>query len=234
MTNAVFTTDTRPDVIKNQNTIVIGISPDSASGTVPKYIGDYFLSVDGYNISIRLETTNRVSEHVDNVIFELTDEQREQIIDKQVQARLAGMGGGCAADAQSGQPVQTALQAVGSVTLDNPKNRRIKEEFVIKTAEGAAVEIYLDRMAIYKDYAVLIAEIKNLNSYPLGVDGFSMLHVSNEGVQRDIVGGFSCPPEIKRSRKARCAYTFPLTDLDNKGKYRIVLQTDRGFAEAEW
>ena len=75
---------------KGRNYFVI-TAPARAEGTM---LGNVFVSVAGYEISIELRTTNDLSKQYSDIDFNLTNEAREDLIQQSIAQRTADAGAG--------------------------------------------------------------------------------------------------------------------------------------------
>src|SRR5690606_37676766 len=73
-------------LLKGQNTLsIMGKANPEAPGAI--YLGNLFISIGGYNLSIGLRTTFDITEHVSNIIFRVDEQAREHMVESAVKRK---------------------------------------------------------------------------------------------------------------------------------------------------
>lgn len=220
-----------------QNTVVLTVNTPEQGGQLPRYLGNYFVSVNGFNVSIQLETTSQITEHVTDVVLTLTNAQRDHLIDATIKRRAAEVEAAYQDKLKDieRRAERRALALVGSVAVERPRTVRIKEQDDLTTEEGAAIRYYADVFLVYERFAILDMEIRNLSPYRLAMRDFQLLYTaSDEGSKQEIAGALDCPQALEPDARARCTYTIASHTIHKDGRYTFALLTDRGQVELTW
>jgi len=75
---------TEPEDVEGQNILIIGVNIDALHPD-NTYIGEVQISGAGFFITLSLKTTDQVDEHYTDVLFELSDETRDYLIDEVIE-----------------------------------------------------------------------------------------------------------------------------------------------------
>ena len=84
-TNEIFVNDRQP---KRNYFVITAPSPKVGAGT---YYGNIFVTVAGFEITIELRTTNDLTKHYSDVVFNLTADDREDLVQKGVAQRTKAL-----------------------------------------------------------------------------------------------------------------------------------------------
>ncbi|MDH5647370.1 MAG: hypothetical protein OEZ01_15275, partial [Candidatus Heimdallarchaeota archaeon] len=155
--------------IAGQNYITITVNKPADGGFVfdkHTYVGNLFLSVDGYHVSIVLKTTTNIKKHYTDIILMPSDKDRHYLIEKEVEhVRKAQIEEyKKKIEKLDERAVSMALAQVGSILLEKPQKKNIKEELRGKISNGETVTLFVDKLLIYQDYVMMLYEVYNNTS----------------------------------------------------------------------
>lgn len=218
-------------VIPDQNTITIIANPNQSAT-----IGTLFINVGGYNISIALRTVFNVKDMSPNVIFEISEDERNHLITHTVErykkALKAEHDEAMAKVEERARDM--ALAYVGEVALAYPKTKRFISEFPIALESGRII-FFADRMLEYNNFSVLAFEIQNVNSHDINIMDISLIGYENKkDTGKNIRGNFLCAETIAKGATIKCSFTStaPLAQLAQS--LEISVTTDIGTGKGKW
>ncbi len=177
-----------------QNSMVINARAPKSGGVPMGMLSDLFLSVDGYNISIRLHMTGNMDKHRQNIVFTLSDEQRLTLIERQVEARVQQALGELARKEQQldRRTESIAISNMGVIAMHKPRITHLKERLKNTVVTGERIDIVAQAFRNYKDqYYMLEFDIDNKSTKSLSVDSLDVYSVSKQA-QEPIAVSFHC------------------------------------------
>ncbi|MCG8313819.1 MAG: hypothetical protein MI976_11430 [Pseudomonadales bacterium] len=216
-----------------QNTIsIIGKPSQNGNDT---YLGNLFVSIGGYNLSIALRTTYDVRKHISNIVLNISDDERslliENIIDKKkkqleksYQDKLAEIDRIAS---------QESLKHVASMALEEPDYNSFKIDEDIEIND-TRINLYIDSILSYGDkYQVLLFEIENRSSKDITLNSIN-LGALYKGGSNHIVGSIKCPEVLKADSTNKCSYASTDTSMSQANELKIEINTDRGVGVFIW
>lgn len=223
--------------VLDQNTIsIIGLPYEGeVQGEHPIYLGNLFITVGGYNLSIALKTTYSTSKHVSNIVFELSDTDRNHLIERAVKRRLADLEKRHQEklDGLGDRAKQESLVHIAAMATKKETEVRFKEEEDM-TIGDARLTAYIDRVVSYgNEYHVLLFELENPSSYDyqIGAIRVSVVDGSNESPVR---GALDCKELLEADSVIRCSLATTDSALLTSKKAKFRIETDRGAGEFSW
>lgn len=218
-------------VIPNQNTLTI-----FANANTSATIGTLFINVGGYNISVALRTVFNVKEMSPNVIFDISDDERNHLITHTVERykkALKAEHDEALAKVEE-QARNMALAYVGEVALAYPKTKKFISEFEIPLENGRIV-FYADRMLEYVNFSVLAFEIQNVNSHDIVIKDISLTgYEDKKDAGKNIRGNFLCAEKIAKGETIKCSFTSTAPSAQLAQELEINVTTDIGAGKGKW
>jgi hypothetical protein len=221
-------------LVLGQNTISIIGRVNEAAPTA-KYLGNLFINIGGYNISIVLKTTFDPNQHVSNITFVQSKEETNHMVENLVKRRTQSL------DAEYKRKVESldsnakerSLVHIANVVRINPSTTRFKEEGDI-FIDKARVSTYIDKLLSYDDkYEVLLFELNNRSDRDIDVSDVDIYSLEKNGESK-IAGDFSCDKKLVADSKSLCSFVSAKTTMKTADKLKLVLTTNRGSGEMKW
>jgi len=240
LTNDNVFSVTKQEDIRRQNYTSVSVNRPEGGGQVftqNTYIGNLFLSVDGYHISITLKTTTNLKKHFTDIILVPSDKDRKYLIEKEVahirkaqneehERRLQEL------DAKA---MSMALSKVGSVLVEKPQKINIKEEIegVISTKE--TMMMFFDKFYVYNNYTILVYEIQNGSSKDIVVNRTEVSSSDKERTNvQTVISASTCDRKIKSGETVFCAITTENNIIAKSDLLNISLLTNFGKVDASF
>ncbi len=219
---------------KGRNYFVI-TAPVRSEGTM---LGNVFVSVAGYEISIELRTTNDLSKHYSDIVFSLTDEAREELIQQSVVQRTAALELEYKKKFEEldAAAEQKAIARVGRLAIKKPATKGIKEESRLKLPNGDAVILYVDQVVNYEQYSIYLFNIEaDSGNKGLTILDAKLFSVDPDMKQlRPIESAKDVPTRVQPNQSVQGAITVLDTSLNPNNLLRLQVVTDKGIVEAQW
>lgn len=200
--------------------------------------GNLFLSVAGYEISIELITTTDLTKHVSDIVFVMTPEAREELIQQSIKQRTAALEQEykkrfAELDATA---EQKAIARVGRLAINKPETSSIKEESRLKLPSGDSVILYVDQVVNYDPYSIYLFNIEaDSGSKGLTILDAKLFAVDAETKQpQPIDSSTDVPSRVQPSQDVQGAITVLGSSLNPNNLLRLQVVTDKGTVEAEW
>jgi len=157
LTNPVFVS-TREE---GRHFFVITLPSPLEGGKMPKYLGNLFVNVAGYNISVLLRSTNKTSQHYSDVVFELSDNDRQTLIQDAVDEQMIAVK----AEYQQKENEldkrahAIALKQLGGLVLDGGDTERVAEDKAFELNDGSQAILEVDKLHKYADFGIFTYEL---------------------------------------------------------------------------
>ncbi len=237
LTNSMFeVTRLSDDSQKNQNTMLVNVRRSQEGGKIPFFIGTLFMSVDGYNITIRLETTNKPSKVVDNVVFDFVGKKREYLIERAIKERLESIKQGLKSEMmiKDRDAENKVLSKFGLMAIGKSKKSNIKEEKKLLTDSGDEILLHIDKVFSYQHYHVLKVDVENRSTNTLVLNDMQIKY-EKDGVEMSIDSVFECrTSSIHAGSDTECAVTTRNKAFIKSFKSTLMVSTNRGQVEVSW
>lgn len=227
------------EVISGQNTITItGKVPTTSSsqdGQAPDFIGNLFITIGGYHISISLRSTNDIRKLVSNIVFELSPEDNEHLVEKLAKRRIADL------ENQYQEKIElygtgkrgTSLQTIAELYDKDISKDRIKERLKMSIS-GTDINFDLDHYATVADqYGVLSFAIKNNGSHLLSIKNIEFYGIDDK-VEALIAGEFNCPEHIDPEQRVNCTMAMNHLNFMDYERIKVYLTSSEGEGVAIW
>ncbi len=232
MTNPIFIHHREP----GRKFFTVEIDPqDSERGA--RYLGNLFVTVGRYNLSIALSSSLDTREHVTDYAFLLTGEARKQRLQEAVDQRVAALEQRYQARlAELDRRVhELALARLAELASQPVSNRAIRERGVLRTPQGQ-VALRLDRMKRYgKRFYVFHYRLRNETASPLSVQHAVLSLIDAKGQSRPVAGAHAPPQTVPAGQRRAGRYATDDSAVEDP-RYHLALrvQTDLGEVTAEW
>lgn len=209
--------------------------PDPGKGTM---LGNVFVTVAGYEISIELRTTTDLGKHYSDIVFVQTAQAREVLIQKAIRERTAALESEYknkfAALDKTAEYKAVAL--VGKLALQKPKTNAIKEEAKLKLPGGDSVVLYVANVVRLEGYSIFVFEVEAESSSKgltiLDAKLFS-LHPDTK-FEQALDAAKDVPERVPPARAVKGTMTVLDSAINPAHLLKLKVVTDKGTVEAVW
>lgn len=219
---------------KGRNYFVI-TAPVRSEGSM---LGNVFVSVAGYEISVELRTTNDLSKHYSDIVFTLTNEAREELIQQSIAQRTAALEQEYKKKFEEldATAEQKAIARVGRLAIKKPDTKRIKEESRLKLPNGDSIVLYVDQVVNYDPYSIYLFNVEaDSGSKGLTILDAKLFSVDADTKQvRPIESAKDVPTRVQPNQEVQGAITVLGSALNPNNLLRLQVVTDKGMVEAQW
>jgi len=221
-------------MITGQNTLTI-IGKVNENAPSAKYIGNLFINIGGYHLSILLKTTHKASEHVSNIVFDIDESERLHMIESTIkkhtkeldikyQNRLKDL---------DQMAMDKSLSKLAAFTMMDYKTTNFKEDTTIKIDESN-IDIFVDKLQTYENvYDVLFLEIDNNSNKDFKIEGIDISIIEDKNKNK-LIGSYFCDASLEADTSIKCRFTTTKINMGSARKINISLRTNRGIGEYEW
>ena len=227
-------TEAEIKVLKGQNTLTI-IGKVGDGGGAPVHLGNLFISIGGYNISIALKTTYNPTESVSNVVFTLSDDDLDYMVEHQVKRRVSKLEEMYKEKNNTLDRVaqKEALKHLSIMALSSSDRIRFMDEGNMKIGNDRLI-INAEEMISYgDDFFTIVFDVDNNSAIDYRVESYRMKTINDEN-ETLISGNFNCKKNIRGDSTLRCAFVSRNSILLNAEEYQLEIATDRGTGVFKW
>lgn len=230
---AVFSISSADDV-KGQNVLVlennqspedVAVLFDSSFNYTP-ILGQFFLSVNGYNLSIELMTSAVPSDQINNIVFDLSDVKRKHMINQELEKYQAQIDREYQGqlDALDEQARKYGMEYIADVILSKPKTTRVRIE---KISDDRSLVFYAETLENYDDlYYVIRYEVTNDGPKSLFIEAVEH-RIQADNSERLIEGFSNCSGRLERGQTLRCVHVSEDAEMMKAKRIMTrVLSTD--------
>jgi hypothetical protein len=207
-------------------------------GSPANMLGNIFMTVAGFEITVELRTTNDLTKHYSDIEFKLTDEDRENLIQQGIAQRTKSLETEYTKKFAEIETVsdQKAVARVGRLALTKPSRKGIKEETYLKLSNGDKVVLFVDEAVNYEPYTIFVFDITNNSSTQgIGIMDAKIFAVNKDTKQeRPLNVGKDLPGRVQPSERIQAALTVLDSNLNPKEYLKLQVLTDKGSMEAQW
>jgi hypothetical protein len=221
-------------LIKGQNTItIIGNMGVDSLGKPAVALGNLFISVGGYNLSISLKTVFDPKLVVTNIVFNIDGKERDHMIESAVKRRMASLELEYQKKTNDLEDMakQRSLKYIGVIAYGIKKEESFSIEKKLDTID---VLSFVDKLISYDDeYFIINFEFENLGSTRLFLESYEVITTTGK-VKTNLTGEWDCPRDITKYKLIKCTYAT----LDNRialaDSYELKLRTNKGEGVLKW
>lgn len=232
ITNKVFDYKREP----GRNSFIVTV-PDVLPTDRTQYVGNLFVTVAGYEITVELRTSSDLSLHFSDIDFKLGTAERENLIQKGIAQRTTALEADFKkklADLDK-QADLKSIARVGVLALMKPSTTRIKEETKLILTNGDEVTLYVDESINYGVYTSFVFEIDTNGKNSLSIIDAKLFAMNAETkTARPIESARDIPPRLIAGEAARGVLTTLDQSLNPKEMLKLQILTDKGILEASW
>lgn len=235
ITNESFQHDRK----EGRNSFVVTIPPPKDGSRPPIQYSNLFVTVAGYEISVELRSTTDLTKHKSDIVFKLSPEKREELIQHAVAQRTKALEREYKerSDALDKQVDKRALSKVGALALTSPTSVRIKEEGQLTLDNGDKVTVFLDNALTYGPYTLFLFNIDNRGyTAPIDILDAKLFAVdSNTKQSTPIDGAPDIPPRVLPRTEGKGVVTVMKAQLPTDDKaLQLQLLTNKGAVQLQW
>ena len=221
-------------LLVGQNTIkILGLydqaNPDAF------HLGNLFISIGGYNISIGLRTTDRLQEHVSNIIFDVDGKTRNHMIEAAVKRKTETLAReyNKKVSELDKRAKELSLKHVAIMATSTPYITKFKESGRIVIGEKS-LEFYADKVANFgNEYYVLLFDIENKTNDDYTINGLTLTSIDRDNTNL-IKGVFNCPSRLNADTLLHCSFATQDNSIKSSKRMTIKVNTDRGAGDFTW
>lgn len=222
------------DLVRGQNHLMVGYRSVS-----PAYHGqqvDLLITTRGYHVSLLLVATNRLDDYCTNIVFDLPEAERMELIDDELaryRKRLEQARSQLKAE-QAELVQEQALQLVGKLASEDPDEDNIHAESEIETPEGDYVLAYVEDVQHYGGFSVFRLEVENDSlGTPLRIENLT-LSKRRGGERQALAGAANIDGSIAPGETAYGTYTVRGTETALTEDMVLQIATSQGKVEVLW
>lgn len=221
---------------KGRNFFVITVPPEHV--LTDRDIGNMFITVAGYQISVEMHSTKKRGDHVSDVRFLMGEKAREDLIQHAIAQRAKALEQSYK-DKFSRLDVMTeqrALAKVGMLALTDPVESNIKEEAVLALKNGDETVLFVDRVINYPGYSIYKFDIENDSAvnHVAVQDAKLFLLDENSGKKIPLDSAKHIPKRVEPRGMASGVLVVDKTKVDDNKRLMLEVLTDGGSIQAIW
>ena len=233
LTNNVFKSD-RKD---GRNVLVLTAPPTKDGGDMSGYLGDLFISVAGYNITARLRTVNDWREHYTDIVFELSEADRQTLIDEEVQRRVQAL------EVEHQRKIEAldndidkrALAKVAYLALQTPDQDRVKEKTRAVLANGDRLILTVDSVMGYDQFSMVPFELEADTMDDLKIlDARLFVQAEKDAPEQLLSTSIQIKRRVEPGERVQGVIATEQPKLMDYEAIKLVVLTDKGQVELAW
>lgn len=195
--------------------------------------GQFFLSVAGYNLSIRLTTSAKPDDQLANVVFDLTQEDRQHLINLELERRKEALTQQLEQERSQirDQAQELALDELMHVVSVSPESNSLRHE---RRSEDRNILYYADYVADYDDtYYALHFSLQNDGPATVFIEDIQHYVVNGEDSRR-LDGQHSCQGRLERREEVDCVLITTDASIMSAPRVKAEVVTTDGTHEVVW
>lgn len=195
--------------------------------------GQFFLSVAGYNLSIRLITSAKPDDQLANVVFDLTPEDRQHLINLELERHKESLSQQL--EQERGQireqARELALDELMLVVRASPTTNWLRYE---RRSQDRNLLYYVDHVAAYDDtYYALHFSLQNDGPGTVFIEDIQH-YVVNADANRRLNGRHSCLGRLERRQEVDCVLITTDASVMSARRVKAEVVTSEGTHEVTW
>lgn len=220
---------------EGRNFFVIAVPPDHLG---KNDVGNMFVTVAGYQISVEMHLASKQSEHISDVRFTMSEAAKEELIQNAIQQRTKALEQSYADrfEKLDDQVERRALGRVGMLALYDPDIEKVKEEGTLKLKNGDETILFVDEVLVYPQYRIVSFNIENdsATNHVKIVDAklFSLNAKTSKKIPLDI--SKEIPVRIEARGEAGGVIVVNSETLNMKNQLVLEVLTDEGSIKVTW
>ena len=222
---------------KGQYTILVTAKTPQQGGPMPSYRGLLYVTVGGYNVTIELRTTNKISRNYSNVIFQLSPKKREYLIAEAVKRRSAALEAAYRKKVQEldRKAEEKALAIIGQLVRSRGDTRNVKADIEATLPPNVTVSLFADKWQLFRNFAILRFEVENRSPAAVAIDDVKLITRNDDTENPVTVSAYECD-ELRLAGDSQTSCTLSMLDLAalDADEISLVLVTDRGEVKLSW
>ena len=232
MTSSVFISD-RKD---GRNTFVVTVALPEDADPKAQYLSNFFVTVAGYNIAVRLRTTNDLRKHVDDINFVLGDKARTHLIDEEIEKRMAALRLEYQrkSDALNAEVDLRTLSKVGYLAMTEPDTTSIHEEGSVVLESGEKLALLVSVLKKFGKFTVIPFEFTSKLAEDIRVLDVKLFGQNDNGPEQLIDTGLMVTRRVESGETVKGTLSTLYPSLMDFDAVRVVLSTDRGEVAVKW
>lgn len=221
---------------KGRNFFVITVPPEHVS--TDKDIGNMFITVAGYQVSVEMHSTKRRSDHVSDVRFLMGEKAREDLIQHAIVQRSKALEQSYKDKFEQLDVMteQRAIAKVGMLALNEPQETNIKEEAVLELKNGDETVLFVDKVIDYPGYSIYKFDIENdsATNHVAVKDAKLFLLDENSGKKIPLEFAKQIPKRVEPRGVATGVLVVDKNSIDDNKQLMLEVLTDGGSIQAVW
>ena len=221
---------------KGRNFFVITVPPEHVSKNHD--IGNMFITVAGYQISVEMHSTKTRADHISDVRFLMDEKAREDLIQHAIAQRSKALEQSYKDKFSQLEAMteQRAIGKVGMLALYEPDETKIKEESVLELKNGDETVLFVDKTLVYPQYSIVKFNIENDSAANhVAIQDAKLFAIDeNSGKKIPLDTAKQLPKRVEPRGSATGVIVVDNDKLDNNKKLMLEVLTDGGSVQAVW
>ena len=223
--------------LKGQNSLIVNVAPPASITlqTAKNYIATLYMSVNGYNVTLNLRLTLNAKRHTTDLIFDLSHQARQHLIDKVVERKTAALEKEYKRRYARIDEIakEHALKHL-HIAVQRPKITRYKETQPILLPGGVRMDLYVDQLHEFRSgFYLLTYEVINRSPKEIHINS-TILTATKDDVPSTIDGANKCSKLLRADMALKCVFITQDAGILDTQKLDLTLSTDRGVATISW
>lgn len=221
------------ELLVGQNTITImgNVSEENSI-----YMGNLFITIGGYHITISLRTDYDVRHHVTNYVFKESAAERNYILENAVKNRVKDIEEAYRKKSEEllsdgGENMLSALNRLA--TLDMNKDR-ISERLKLNINGLILIADIAHFIKMGDQYGTLVFYLNNQTPKSFDVTGLAFYATDSDSTEMLIDGEYACESRLEAKTKIQCSFSSRDVQFITRDIIKFVLTTEQGAGEATW
>lgn len=198
------------------------------NGKYYPHLGQLFLSIGKYNLSVSLVSTLKLDNHKRNIVFDLSNSDETLLIDHKVDAIRESLNADY--DTKVAGLKETAremsMEVIAELLSERPKIHNIQTE---ERSDDRTISLYVGKLSVYNDYTSVEIELSNNTSQQKDLGNLFMTADSG-----DIEGIDTCQDFLDPKETIKCIFLTKITDLHNSKKVITKITVDNKDQVFKW
>jgi len=221
---------------QGRNFFVITVPPEHVA--TDHDIGNMFITVAGYQISVEMHATKTRAEHISDVRFLMGEKSREDLIQHAIAQRSKALEQSYKDKFSQLETMteQRALGKVGMLALYEPEESKIKEEATLELKNGDETVLFVDLKLVYPQYSIYKFDIENdsATNHVVIQDAKLFAIDENTGKKIPLESAKEIPKRVEPRGQATGVIVVDNDKIDSNKQLMLEVLTDGGNVQAVW